>query len=55
MQLRLSQTLGEISSENSSTVILPVPMDLFRPYLGASNGYGDGETRQPQARRRDED
>jgi regulator of protease activity HflC (stomatin/prohibitin superfamily) len=55
LQLRLSQTLGEISSENSSTVILPVPMDLFRPYLGASNGYGDGETRQPQARRRDED
>src|SRR5918994_1191396 len=34
LQLRLFQTLGEISSENSSTVILPVPMDLFRPYLG---------------------
>ncbi len=34
LQLRLFQTLTEISSENSSTVILPVPMDLFRPYLG---------------------
>jgi regulator of protease activity HflC (stomatin/prohibitin superfamily) len=55
LQLRLFQTLGEISSENSSTVILPVPMDLFRPYLGASNGSGDGQTRQPQARRRDEE
>ena len=54
LQLRLFQTLGEISSENSSTVILPVPMDLFRPYLGASNGSGDGQTRQSQARRRDE-
>ena len=35
LQLRLFQTLTEISSENSSTVILPVPMDLFRPYLAA--------------------
>src|ERR671932_2586518 len=37
LQLRLFQTLAENSSEQSSTVILPVPMDLFRPYLdGAS-------------------
>jgi regulator of protease activity HflC (stomatin/prohibitin superfamily) len=55
LQLRLFQTLGEISSENSSTVILPVPMDLFRPYLGASNGSGDGQDHQSQARRRDEE
>ena len=55
LQLRLFQTLGEISSENSSTVILPIPMDLFRPYLGASNGSGDGQARQQQAPRRDEE
>jgi regulator of protease activity HflC (stomatin/prohibitin superfamily) len=55
LQLRLFQTLGEISSENSSTVILPVPMDLFRPYLGDSNGSGDGQTLQSQARRRDKE
>src|ERR671910_486899 len=54
LQLRLFQTLGEISSEHSSTVILPVPMDLFRPYLGDSNGSGDGQTLQSQARRGDE-
>jgi len=48
LQLRLFQTLTEISSENSSTVILPVPMDLFRPYLGEANGSGDGYTRQQQ-------
>ena len=48
LQLRLFQTLTEISSENSSTVILPVPMDLFRPYLGGSNGSSDGQA--PQAR-----
>jgi regulator of protease activity HflC (stomatin/prohibitin superfamily) len=42
LQLRLFQTLTEISSGNSSTVILPVPIDLFRPYLEASNDSGDG-------------
>src|SRR5215217_1654317 len=42
LQLRLFQTLAEISSEQSSTVILPVPIDLFRPYLGGSNGSDRG-------------
>ncbi|HEX2098971.1 MAG TPA: slipin family protein [Rubrobacteraceae bacterium] len=53
LQLRLFQTLAEISSEQSSTVILPVPIDLFRPYLGDSNG-NDGSYEQPQTRRREE-
>src|SRR3954463_2934923 len=56
LQLRLFQTLAEISSEQSSTVIIPVPLDLFRPYLEASNGSGDGHAHQPpQARRREEE
>src|SRR3954453_2445373 len=46
LQLRLFQTMTEISSENSSTVILPVPMDLFRPYLGEANCSGHGYSRQ---------
>ena len=49
LQLRLFQTLTEISSEQSSTVILPVPMDLFRPYLGGSNGSSEGRARQARA------
>jgi regulator of protease activity HflC (stomatin/prohibitin superfamily) len=53
LQLRLFQTLTEISSEQSSTVILPVPIDLFRPYLGGSNG-SDESSRQPQTRREEE-
>jgi regulator of protease activity HflC (stomatin/prohibitin superfamily) len=53
LQLRLFQTLTEISSENNSTVILPVPIDLFRPYLGGSNGSA-GSYSQPQVRRREE-
>ncbi len=52
LQLRLFQTLGEISSENSSTVILPVPLDLFRPYLEMGNGH-QGAAR-PEVRRKEE-
>jgi len=55
LQLRLFQTLTEISSENSSTVILPVPIDLFRPYLEASNGAGDGHAQQARASQRREE
>src|SRR5919199_2426939 len=51
LQLRLFQTLTEIASENNSTVILPVPIDLFRPYLGALNGSGDGHAQLAQAAR----
>jgi regulator of protease activity HflC (stomatin/prohibitin superfamily) len=54
LQLRLFQTLAEISSENNSTVILPVPIDLFRPYLGGSNGSDDGSYGQPQESRTEE-
>jgi regulator of protease activity HflC (stomatin/prohibitin superfamily) len=39
LQLRLFQTLNEISSENNSAVILPVPMDMFRPFLETGDGY----------------
>ena len=33
LQLRFLQTLVEIASENNSTTIFPVPMDLLRPLL----------------------
>jgi regulator of protease activity HflC (stomatin/prohibitin superfamily) len=52
LQLRLFQTLTEISSENNSTVILPVPIDLFRPFLGEGNGYA---SRPPQTQRSEEE
>jgi regulator of protease activity HflC (stomatin/prohibitin superfamily) len=53
LQLRLFQTLNEISSEQNSTIILPVPIDLFRPFLGEGNG-SDGSYRPPQVRLREE-
>jgi regulator of protease activity HflC (stomatin/prohibitin superfamily) len=52
LQLRLFQTLSEISSENNSTVILPVPIDLFRPFLGEGNGY---PSKPPQTQRSEEE
>ncbi len=55
LQLRLFQTLSEISSENNSTIILPVPIDLFRPYLAAQDGTGDGYAQMPPEERRREE
>src|SRR5919202_1912536 len=33
LQLRLFQSLGEIAVNQNSTIVLPVPIDLLRPYL----------------------
>jgi regulator of protease activity HflC (stomatin/prohibitin superfamily) len=33
LQLRFLQTLSEVASENNSTTLFPVPIDLFTPYL----------------------
>lgn len=38
LQLRFLQTLTEVASENNSTTIFPVPIDLFAPFL--SNWVG---------------
>ena len=53
LQLRLFQTLAEISSEQSSTIILPVPIDLFRPYLNGDSP--NGSSKPIQARRKEEE
>jgi regulator of protease activity HflC (stomatin/prohibitin superfamily) len=42
LQLRLFQTMGEIAINQNSTIILPIPIDLLRPYLSAPEGTGDG-------------
>lgn len=33
LQLRFLQTLAEVASENNSTTIFPVPIDLFTPFI----------------------
>ncbi len=56
LQLRLFQTLNEIANEQNSTIILPVPVDLFRPYLFGPDSSGDGyaSSKSPQEQRREE-
>jgi regulator of protease activity HflC (stomatin/prohibitin superfamily) len=56
LQLRLFQTMGEIASEQNSTIILPIPIDLLRPYLSAPDGSrGDYEARAQRERREEEE
>ncbi|HEV3476753.1 MAG TPA: hypothetical protein VG127_04645, partial [Rubrobacteraceae bacterium] len=55
LQLRLFQTMGEIAVNQNSTIILPVPVDLLRPYLNQAGG-SDGYERTPlQEQRREEE
>lgn len=55
LQLRFLQTLREVASENNSTTIFPVPIDLFTPFIElarslktqappAAGGGGEGGT-----------
>jgi regulator of protease activity HflC (stomatin/prohibitin superfamily) len=63
LQLRLFQTLSEIASEKNSTIILPVPIDLFEPYLskahssgnGSSTHSGNGSPKPPRVRGKEEE
>jgi regulator of protease activity HflC (stomatin/prohibitin superfamily) len=40
LQLRYLQTLIEIGSGNTSTIIFPAPIDLIRPFLERGSGGG---------------
>ena len=35
LQMRFLQTLSEVASEKNSTMVLPIPLDLFRPFFTA--------------------
>ena len=43
VQLRLFQTMAEIATEQNSTIVLPIPLDLFGPFIektvAKSNGH----------------
>jgi regulator of protease activity HflC (stomatin/prohibitin superfamily) len=34
-QLRLLQTMTEVAAEKNSTLVLPIPVELFRPFMEA--------------------
>jgi regulator of protease activity HflC (stomatin/prohibitin superfamily) len=55
LQLRLFQTMGEIAVNQNSTIVLPVPVDLLRPYLDRSDGYGaSAQQKSGEEKRREE-
>jgi hypothetical protein len=47
--------MGEIASEQNSTIILPIPLDLFRPYLSGPDGHGASVQMGDEERRSEEE
>jgi regulator of protease activity HflC (stomatin/prohibitin superfamily) len=49
IQLRYLQTVAEIATENNSTTLFPIPIDLFRPFIdklaGGYQSVGRSESR----------
>ncbi len=43
LQLRYLQTLTEVAAEKNSTILFPLPLDLFRPFLEGFPGKGAKE------------
>jgi regulator of protease activity HflC (stomatin/prohibitin superfamily) len=48
IQLRYLQTVTEIATENSSTTIFPLPIELFRPFLQAATAAQPGKASEPR-------
>jgi regulator of protease activity HflC (stomatin/prohibitin superfamily) len=54
LQLRLFQTMSEIATEQNSTIILPIPLDLFKPYIDSSrDGHGASAQKSEEGKRRE--
>src|SRR5256886_9252288 len=52
LQLRFLQTMVEIGSEKNTTVILPLPIELFKPLTQFGKAVGDGAPPKPVPDRR---
>jgi regulator of protease activity HflC (stomatin/prohibitin superfamily) len=46
LQMRFLQTLAEVASEKNSTMVLPIPLDLFRPFFAAEFNRDAGEPKK---------
>lgn len=47
LQLRYLQTLSDIATENNSTLIFPIPIDLVRPFLTIAERAAQGDGAGP--------
>ncbi len=52
LQLRYLQTLVDIASENNSTIVFPLPMDLIEPLLKAAKAVTTPEHEQSSSQRK---
>ncbi len=50
LQLRYLQTLLEIGSNQNTTVVFPLPMDVLEPFLGGGGGGGERPKPKPGPR-----
>src|SRR5205823_2092829 len=50
IQLRYLQALSDISGNQASTIVFPLPIDLIRPVLAAGAGKDDSKTNAAPAR-----
>jgi regulator of protease activity HflC (stomatin/prohibitin superfamily) len=49
LQLRFLQTLSEVATENNSTILFPIPIDLLTPFLRSNQpAIGGGGNGEPQ-------
>lgn len=46
MQLRYLQTLREIATENNSTTLFPIPIDLFKPFIKLAERLEAGDKKE---------
>ncbi|MCB0292313.1 MAG: slipin family protein, partial [Calditrichaeota bacterium] len=44
VQLRYLQTLSEIATENNSTTVFPIPLDMMGAFVSALKGEGEKES-----------
>ena len=44
LQLRYLQTLSEVATENSSTIMFPIPIDILRPFYDAAQRAASGSS-----------
>ncbi len=55
IQLRYLQTVSEIATENNSTTLFPIPIDLFRPFLERLASGGAAAPRADESARSEEE
>jgi regulator of protease activity HflC (stomatin/prohibitin superfamily) len=47
MQMRFLQTLSDVGTENNTTIVFPIPIDLFSPFLRGAGRNGQVHPDEP--------